>query len=135
MAAWAPHSFGNDEALDWLDDLFDERDIYFIHNTLEIIADFPADDKPEAWDCCCALAAAEIVAAATGKPAAELPQEARDWLDAYAFEADEEAVLLARKATDRVQSDSRLRDAWDKSGKAARWNQCVTDLRTRLGTN
>jgi hypothetical protein len=133
MGAWAAHSFGNEEALDWLNDLFDERDIYFIHNTLEIIAEFPPEDKPEAWDCCCAIAASEMVAAASGKPSSEFPQAAKEWLDAYGFQADDEALELARKAVDRVQTNSRLKEHWEKSSRSAEWYHCLSDLRTRLG--
>lgn len=132
MGAWSPHSFGNDEALDWLNDLIDEHDIYFIHNTLEIIADFPTDDKPESWDCCCALAAAEMVAAAHGKPGSDMPEEAREWLEAYDFEADDEAMTLARKAVERVERDSWLREAWEESGESAKWYDSLADLKARL---
>jgi hypothetical protein len=132
MGAWSPHSFGNNEALDWLNDLIDEHDIYFIHNTLEIIAEFPCGDKPEAWDCCCALAAAEMVAAAKGRPGASTPQEALEWIDAYAFQADEEALELARKAVARIEKDSWLRDEWEESGDSSGWYQALADLRSRL---
>lgn len=132
MGAWAAHSFGNDEALDWLNDLFDERDIYFIHNTLEIIVDFPANDKPEAWDCCCALAAAEMVAAATGHPAADLPAEAKDWLEAYEFPTDDEAMTLARKAIQRIEENSWLREHWQESNDAENWYRALNDLKARL---
>lgn len=134
MAVHAADSFGNDEALDWLNDLFDERDIYFIHNTLEIIVDSAPGDKPDSWDCCCALAAAEMVAAACGKPASTLPEEAKDWLEAYEFEADDEALELARKAVDRIEKDSWLREAWERSGLSAQWYHAVADLKSRLNT-
>lgn len=132
MGSWAAHGFGNDEALDWLNDLIDEHDIYFIHNTLQIIAEFPAGDKPEPWDCECALAAAEMVAAAKGKPSEDLPEEARQWIDAYGFQADEEAIELAQKAIQRIERDSFLRDAWEDSGNGNQWFEALADLRARL---
>jgi hypothetical protein len=132
MGAWSANCFGNDEALDWLNDLIDEHDIYFIHNTLEIIADLPSTEKPDTWDCVCALAAAEMVAAAHGRPGPELPVEASEWLDAYDFAADEEAMNLARKVVDRVERDSELRDVWEEVGKSADWLASLADLKARL---
>ncbi|MGH7192679.1 MAG: DUF4259 domain-containing protein [Candidatus Saccharimonadales bacterium] len=101
MGNWRLATFSNEQARDWLDDLVEERDVYFIHNTLEIIADYPSAEKPESWDCCCALAAAEMVAAAAGNPPAEFPMEARDWLEAYGLEIDNEVLALTGKALDR----------------------------------
>jgi hypothetical protein len=132
MGAWSAEPFGNSEALDWLTDLIDEHDMYFIHNTLEIIAELSPSEKPEAWDCICAVAAAEMVAAALGKPGKSLPNEAREWLDAYAFEADDEAKELANKAVARVEAESELRDAWEESGESADWYRSLADLKARL---
>lgn len=133
MSVLSPQIFANEEARDWLFDLFDERDIYFIHNTLEIIVDYPSSEKPESWDSLCALAAAELVAAARGNPSADFPPEARDWLDAYGMEVDNEVTTLARKAIDRVQSDSVLKDELEADGKSAEWQSVIKDLRHRLG--
>jgi hypothetical protein len=133
MSNWRVATFSNEEACDWLDDLLEERDVYFIHNTLEIIADYPPGEKPESWDCCCALAAAEMVAAARGNPSAEFPMVARDWLEAYGLEIDDEILALAGKALDRVQEDSFLKDEFSESGELAQWQSSVNDLRKRCG--
>src|SRR5579884_1746675 len=115
------HMFAKREARDWLNDLLDERDVYFVHNTLEIVIDHPNNEKPDSWDCCCALAAAEIVAAARGKPPDDFPAEAQEWMDAYGFEADKDVIELARKAVERVQASSCLRDEADGNGQTAVW--------------
>jgi Domain of unknown function (DUF4259) len=125
--------FGNPEALDWLDDLVEERDVYFIHNTLEIISDYPSGEKPESWDCRCALAAAEMLAAARGNPPEQFPEEAREWLDAYGLDVDEEVMSLVEKALDRIQLASLLKDELDAAGNSLDWQNCVTGLRRRLG--
>lgn len=125
-------TFGKREARDWLNDLLDERDVYFVHNTLEIIVDYPSDEKPDSWDCCCALAAAEIVAAARGKPPSQFPDEAREWMDAYGFEADGDVVDLARKAVARIQTNSCLKDECEGDGEATGWVKVVEDLSKRL---
>ena len=133
MSTWNPTVFNNEEARDWLDDLVDERDIYFIHNTLEIIADYPPEEKPESWDCCCALAAAEMVAAAKGNPPGDFPSEAREWLDAYGLDVDNEVMSLTRKAIDRIQKSSLLKDELEAGGGLGQWQSAVSDLKKRLG--
>jgi hypothetical protein len=132
-SSWKLPTFANEEALDWLDDLVDERDMYFIHNTLEIIADYPPDEKPEPWDCACALAAAEMVAAAKGHPPVEFPMEAQEWLEAYGLEVDPEVTGLASKALERIASNSLLKDELDASGELPVWHSEVNSLRSRLG--
>ncbi len=127
-------TFAKPEARDWLNDLLDERDIYFVHNTLEIIVDYPSDEKPDAWDCCCAMAAAEIVAAACGKPPADFPEEAREWMEAYGFEADSDVIELARKALERLGHSCASPDWVDSGHQAADWLKDVEDLRHRLGS-
>jgi hypothetical protein len=125
--------FSNEHALDWLTDLLDEQDVYFIHNTLEIIADYPGEERPDTWDCHCALAAAEMVAAARGNPPADLPLVARKWLEKYQLEADEELMTLAQKAVERIESNSELKLLWDESPQGADWYLALSELRQRLG--
>lgn len=133
MGTWSAASFGNDDALDWLGDLVDEQDPDFVMNTLEIVADFPGFEPPEAWDCCCALAAAEMVAAARGAPPAEFPDGAKRWLAATELCVDEELLSIARKAISKVLSQSRLKDLWDESEYKGQWYQEMESLQQRLG--
>lgn len=133
MAGWQIATFANEEASLWLDDLLDERDPYFIHNTLEIVIDCPADEKPEAWDCGCALAAAEVVAAARGNPPEQFPSEASEWIEAYGIEADPEVLELVRRAVVRIETDSRMREEMEADGRLPEWLDCLQRLRRRLG--
>lgn len=132
MGVWGPQSFANDEALDWLCDLIDEDDPFFVHNTLDIIVDYPGDEPPEAWDCSCALAAAELVAAANGKPPEEFPQAANVWLERHTIEIDPQLLTSASRAVERVKSNSELQQLWDESPEKEDWYKCLADLIGRL---
>jgi hypothetical protein len=127
MSAWSMEIFANQQALDWLDDLGDEDDIYFIHNTLEIVCNYAGNEKPDSWDCCCALAAAEVVAAARGNAPARFPDAARRWL------VDSEGILLADGAIQRVLKSSALFDELEANGQTAQFLTAMAALRVRLG--
>lgn len=133
MANSELQSFGNEQSLDWLSDLLDEDDIYFVHNTLEIIADYPPDESPDVWDCNCAVAAAEIVAAIKGNPCDDLPPPAVRWLQKHPMEADEELMDLVTKAIGRIEARSELKLFWDEAELGGEWQESLADLRVRLG--
>lgn len=125
--------FLNEESLDWLRDLLDEQEIYFINDTLELIADYPPGESPDLWDCHCALAAAEMVAAAKGHPPAKFPKAAKAWLDRNEFVPDEELLQFAVKALSRIEADSDLKKYWDAHSDSALWYESMAHLRERLG--
>jgi hypothetical protein len=133
MGTWNAQSFANEQALDWLTELLDEQDVYFIHNTLEIIADYPGDEAPNIWDCHCALAAAEMVAAAKGNPPAQFPAAARKWLQSNPLELDDELMSFVQKAIERIETHSELKQSWQEGPEVAQWYEAISDLRNRLG--
>ena len=77
MGAWEPSNFGNDDASDWLYDLSESSGADLLQEAFSAIS---GHDYPEIPDCCIALAAAEIVACAQGKPPSDLPEEVRKWI-------------------------------------------------------
>ena len=133
MGLWRADTFENSEALDWLSDLLDENDLYFVHNTLEIIADYPPGEQPDSWDCICALAAAELVAAARGEPPEIFPPVAAEWVEAYGLEPDEELMDFSTKAVERIGTNSWLKNEWDEAEDNEKWYHSLTDLKRRLG--
>lgn len=126
MGAWGAGTFDNDDALDWLDDLVDGADDA-IRDALESTGAEPL----EAPDASSALAAAEVVAAALGRPAADLPGEVSDWLQASDARSAAALAPLARQAVERVRANSELKDLWEESDPA-KWTAAVDDLRKRL---
>ena len=79
-----------------------------------------------------ALAAAEVIAALLGKPSASLPDDAKECVGRLSFKPDEELLSAARKAVERVKTDSELKELWDESDDAAQWQATVEDLAARL---
>jgi hypothetical protein len=91
----------------------------------------PADTYLEAPTCQVAVAAAEAVSAALGRPTAGAPQDLLDWA------ARQEALAsdlppLAIGAVDRITTDSELKAVWDEADPGE-WRAAMADLRRRLG--
>jgi hypothetical protein len=86
----------------------------------------------EAPEASAALAAAEVVAAALGRPAASLPDDATAWLGSNRDQVSQLDAALALAAVDRVLAEeSDLRELWADTGDAA-WVEGLHDLRRRL---
>ncbi len=134
MGAWSTSSFGNDDAVDWLCDLYESNGDALLLQGLSVIADASPSAYLEAPDCCVALAAAEVVAAAKGVPPPDLPEEARHWLKRQASIASPNLLALARRAVVRVQTDpeSELKSLWEESDSETEWNRVIDNLERRL---
>ena len=113
MGAWGSGSFENDDAMDWVIDLEEAGDLSILTDAFEAVTDQDADDL-EAPDCAAALAAAEVVAAMAGRPAAALPDEVTAWI-AGREPASGPLKALARRAVDKVLAGSELAELWEES--------------------
>ncbi len=131
MGAWGAGVFENDDAADWVWELEDDNDMSVLHEALADVVDVPLDELVEAPEACNALAAAEIIAAARGHRGAELPGEARAWIERNAGLVDARTVDLATAAVERVSVDSELKDLWDEA-ESDEWPRVVSDLLERL---
>jgi Domain of unknown function (DUF4259) len=130
MSAGKTGNFDNDDASDWIYDLEDSSGTGLLK---EAFAAVNGHDYPESPDCCIALAAAEIVASAKGKPPADLPDEARKWLEDQEDLATIKALSpKAITAVNKVSTKSELRDSWEESDSWHEWLQTVEGLRQRL---
>ncbi|MCB8921536.1 MAG: DUF4259 domain-containing protein [Ardenticatenaceae bacterium] len=132
MGTWGVGSFENDMALDWLFD-FGENDFRLIDRTLAGVAHLTDVDYLDVVEASEALAAAECVAAAGGFPATNIPEDLQDWLDENSpITLKPDYVVMARKATARVQSHSELQELWDDTDETEAWHTAVSDLLHRL---
>lgn len=131
MGTWGHGPFENDDALDWVNELAD--------GGAELVADTLAvPDDPESLDLDAPdgqviLAAAEVVAAALGRPlAGTLPAEVTAFLATRPDLAHLRASALA--AVPLVGAPgSELAELWGDSDDGTAWRQTLTDLQTRLG--
>lgn len=130
MGANETGNFANEDATDWLFELEESSGPDLLKEAFKAIS---GHSYPETPDCCIALAAAEVVAAAKGKPAVDLPEDVRKWIE------DQENVNTiaglsksASAAVNKISSKSELRDSWEESDSWHEWQQVVEDLRRRL---
>lgn len=131
MGSTGTGNFDNGDAADWVYDLTESGGTDVLKDAFAAIEQ---SEYPDAPDCCIALAAAEVVAAAKGKPAADLPESIHKWVGDH----EEPAALKkldkrAAKAAKKVQSKSGLRDQWEESDDWHNWQMAVEGLLKRLG--
>ncbi len=159
MGTWGTGTFDNDQAMDWCLDFLEApdgvggdedepgKDTFLIGALSVVLEARDNEDYLEAPVCAEALAAAEIVAAANGKPCPELTPEAEPE-DGEDDEVDELAQIahwaqrgetsvrnqasireMARKAVALIRADSELSELWDDD---ADWAAAMADLERRL---
>lgn len=128
MGTWNASSFDNDDAQDWLAELVDTNDPEMIGVALSAVTE--ADGYVEALEAQQAVAAAEIVAAMNGRPADDLPDEAAEWAGQQG-QWGLELIGPARRAVERVRTDSELAEMWEEEG-SGEWDEMMRDLVGRL---
>lgn len=129
MGARETGNFANDDASDWLYDLEESDGPDLLKEAFKAVG----NGYPESPDCCIALAAAEVVAAAKGKPSPDLPDDVRKWLENQENLNTITALTKpAITAVNKVSAKSELRDSWEESDSWHDWLQVVEGLRRRL---
>ncbi|MFN7589071.1 MAG: DUF4259 domain-containing protein [Planctomycetota bacterium] len=128
MGTWGHGTFHNDDAADWLYEL-DEGGLDVVDAALQAATLCGFLAAPEG---CTALAAAEVVAAMRGRPAADLPEALLAWLRQRRAPPSAGLVARAQKAVAAVLADSELADLWRESGQFEAWQVVVRDLAARL---
>ncbi|HET7553149.1 MAG TPA: DUF4259 domain-containing protein [Gemmatimonadaceae bacterium] len=132
MGTWGTEIFANDDAMDWVATLEESDDIGIVERALRTVND--ADGYLEAPDCTVALAAAEVVATILKKPGPDVPSEVFEWIARVGREMPPSLPGNARRAIDRVASDSELLELWEEAGDPGlgAWRATLTGLRGRL---
>ncbi|NJO56556.1 MAG: DUF4259 domain-containing protein [Rhodospirillales bacterium] len=91
------------------------------------------DDYLDADPCCEALAAAEVVAAWAGVPAADLDDKVRAWVAQQQATDLIHLIEKAQRVLARVRTDSELKDLWEETDSFAEWQAVQANLKQRLG--
>jgi hypothetical protein len=127
---WGYGSFENDDAVDWLDECITSDSTQPVAEALDTALTLDIIDVRRG---AIAVAAAEVVAAALGKPSPSLPQDALAWVKRQPAEPLADLAPKARMALSRVSDAkvSKLRQVWS-GGRANRWSTVVADLDARL---
>lgn len=128
--AWGPGTFDNDDALDWVHACTESKGNSVIASALEIAMQPGALQAPEG---AAAVAAAEVVAAAKGKPSNGLPNELSNWLTHQPKQEIAKLAPLARKALARIKDPqmSELGQLW-KESEGKQWDRTIAELEARL---
>jgi hypothetical protein len=133
MAGWGTGSFENDDAQAWLPQLA-SLTVDDLKPPLSRAADNA--DYLEAPNSSIAVAAAEVVAALKGAPAAAMPKEIADWVSRAKLNSNEgpipDLAVLALRAIQRVRTKSELKDLWLEADGLNEWSANLRDLEKRL---
>lgn len=134
MPGWGAGSFENEDAQSFLGRLHSLG----IDDLRQILAHAADQDYLEASESGIAVAAAEVVAAlvaAAKEETASLstPRQIFDWTRKSKAAAPPDLVDLARRAVERVRSNSELKDLWLEAEGLNEWSAALRQLEARLG--
>ena len=137
MGTWGYGAFEQDDALDWLLELVEvpkRSAVAMVRRALKKMARPKPDVYYELQDCCPAVAAAELVAAAFGFPGTDLHPDAVEWLEGKPLGAEAELVELALQAVATVRTRGESYDLWVDAGEEPlrQWQTRMDDLSERL---
>jgi len=129
--AWGEGSFENDDALDWIGQCTQSTGTKVVSTTLTAALKAQYIEAPEGS---AAVAAAEVVAAAQGKPNPGIPKELRAWLERQPKAELAALSSLARQVLRKVRDPkaSELKQLWSE-GKSNRWESRIAELEARIG--
>jgi hypothetical protein len=134
VVAWGIGPFENDDAWELLSVLVVTTGTGIVAVALDAASALPEGEQLEAPEAAMAVAAAEVVATALGRPGPGVPGEVRDWIAGNHHGLDTAlTVPMAREAIARVERPgSELRARWERDGRDSHWLAGLRDLDTRL---
>jgi Domain of unknown function (DUF4259) len=128
---WGEGSFDNDDALDWVAKCTKTSNTTVVSTSIEAALKSPFIEAPEGSE---AVAAAEVIAAAMGKPNPKIPSEISTWLE---HQPKPDLIKLATHAIlalERIKDPktSELSQLWSEE-KTSNWLSKISELGVRLG--
>jgi uncharacterized UBP type Zn finger protein len=134
MGAWGHKSFENDGAMDWLDEFMEEPDVDYLASVFANLED--KDDYLDSEDGCTIVAAAELVAIATGRRSAPTDVDLSDLdMSEISSHVDDVMIQNAISALESVKNVelSELAELWEDSESYESWladiNSLISSLR------
>ena len=132
MSAWGISNFENDTALDWVNEIIQEKEITSLEESIKsFLQDFSVE-YTSLMDCSKFLTIAETVAALMGKPDSDFPEELKEWVDSKSFNIDEVTIDAAKKGVKLIMTDSEAKEMYLDSGYFKSWEKAQKDLIKRL---
>lgn len=125
-------SFQNPDAQGWVAELVASDGADMVLSAIDDVNEGDPGGPVGAAEAAIAIAAAEVVAAARGKPRKDIPEAVRSWTKAKHLAHHYDLGRRARLAVERVLEDSELADAWTETEDADAWRADVEALLARL---
>lgn len=129
MASSEKYTLETAPAERWLEEWRGLGNIGFVEGTLDEVL---SSSHPDVRLCQEALAAAEVVAAANGKPSEGLEADFVKKTERFDEDDVEELRSKASSAIDMIMVDSDLRERWASRPDVEEWVAALRDLKTRL---
>jgi hypothetical protein len=134
MGCWSINSFGNDDALDWLEELYEQEDLAPAESAVNAVLSVGVNylEAPEAAQ---ALAAAEVILAAMGRPGPIVAENESLtlWINRVNPSPTTDLVARSIQAIDRIlENESELHELWQDTNDYNEWKYDVESLRSRL---
>ena len=133
MGTWGIGSFENDDAADFMIDALKSGDLSLLGEVFDNV--LTSTEYVEAPDATVAIVAAEIVAAAQGRPtpAAQREDGLAEWLVRIRPTIDAALATQARDALVRILAEnSELRELWEDTDDFHEWQASVIELAQHL---
>lgn len=135
MGAWGHQNFENDSAMDFVGDFIELPTVDAIKDALSFVIDAGREEEYiEVDESSAALVAAEIVAAALGQVAPDMPEELQAAIQKTGLTVDDKLVKKAQKAVKQVLNESELQELWQEGGEPNEWQLIQAGLLKRLGS-
>lgn len=129
MPGWGTGSFENEDAQSFLGAL-QAKEPEDLKQILVRAAD--GADYLDPSESSVVVVAAEIVATANGKPPETMPPQISGWIGKIDGAPSSEMTDLARRAVERVRTNSELKDLWLEAEGLNEWSAALRDLEERL---
>jgi hypothetical protein len=128
MPGWGTGSFENEEARSFLSQL----NSLGVDDLSPILVRTAEQDYAATPESSVAIVVAEIVAAARGNPPQTVPSQIAEWIAKIEGSPSSEISELARRAVEKVRTNSELKDLWLEAEGLNEWSAALRDLEKRL---
>ncbi|MBI34362.1 MAG: hypothetical protein CMP67_03260 [Flavobacteriales bacterium] len=132
MSAWGISNFENDTALDWVNEIVQEKEIHSIKDSIDsFLHDFSVEDT-SLMDCSKFLTIAETVAGLIGSPDEDFPEELKDWMETKYIKIEQVTIDKVKKGVKLIMTDSEAKEMYLDSGYFKSWEKAQKNLIKRL---
>ena len=128
MGAWGTAAFDNDDASDWVYELETDGIAAVDAALTEALRSSDLEGPTDVN----AIAAAEVVAAARGRPVDGLREDIEALASGLAASVTPAHATRARSAVERVLAGSEVAELWGETDDDAEWRGLLADLIQRL---